>query len=117
MVADTDGLYVIEGVMPAHYRFAVTALGHASYSQRIAIDASVRKDVVLEPPAKVTGLVLDGDGRPAARAFVVPSATLPERNLRDLMMRIPNAWCGSTIPGKSLWSCCSSRRSEPVVIV
>ena len=38
---------------------------------------TVRQDVVLEPPAKVTGLVLDGDGRPAARAWVVGTVGPP----------------------------------------
>ena len=83
MVADTEGQYVIEGVMPGRYRFAVKAPGHASHSQRISIEADVRQDVVLEPPAQVTGLVLDGDGRPAARAWVV--GTLGPPNLcRDV---------------------------------
>lgn len=77
MVADTEGLYVIDGVVPARYRFAVKAPGYASHSQRIAIEADVRQDVVLEPPAKVTGLVLDGDGRPAARAWVVGTVGPP----------------------------------------
>jgi protocatechuate 3,4-dioxygenase beta subunit len=77
MVADTEGQYLIEGVMPGRYRFGVTAQGHASHSERLAIEASVQRDVVLQQPAVVTGLVLHGDGRPAARAWVVGTVGPP----------------------------------------
>jgi hypothetical protein len=76
-LTDSDGLYVIEGVMPGRYRFAVTAPGHASQSQRIALAASARQDVILDQAAVVTGQVLAADGRPAVRAWVVGTVGPP----------------------------------------
>ena len=83
VIADAEGRYAIEGIMPGRYRFAVTAQGHASHSERMALEASVQRDVVLQQPAVITGLVLRGDGRPAARASVV-GIVGPPNQCRDV---------------------------------
>jgi hypothetical protein len=77
VVTDAEGHYLIEGVVPGRYRFAVLARGHASHSERIFLSSHLRRDVVLERAAVVTGFVLRSDGQPASQAWVVGTVGPP----------------------------------------
>jgi protocatechuate 3,4-dioxygenase beta subunit len=70
-VADEAGRYRVEGLPPGDYRLQVSLADHAAHAERLSVAGSMQKDVVLDAPATVDGLILKPDGAPASGASVV----------------------------------------------
>jgi hypothetical protein len=71
VAAGSDGRFLLEGLLPAHFRMVVTAAGMARSSQQLRLTGDLPSlEIKLHPEATVRGRVLTADHRPADGANV-----------------------------------------------